>query len=605
MAESPLPAASEHQSENGVDRPEKLSKEKISWGSDAPAAVLRALEIEYVALVPGASFRGFHDSLVNYLGNVDPQIVLCLHEEHAVSIADGYAKVKERPMAAVLHSNVGLMHATMTIFNAWCERTPMLIFGATGPIDADKRRPWIDWIHTAKDQGALVRNYVKWDDQPASPKACVESVLRAYQIARTPPYGPVYLCLDAGMQEAKLNEEIVIPPVARYVPAAPPAVPRESLDNIWKTFGDAKFPIILMGRVSRDPDDWARRVQFAEAIGCPVLTSLHNPAAFPTVHPLHVLAPCPERPGPEAGELLNQADLILSLDWLDLAGFLRSHLGQSQTQQPSSAKIIGCSLDSYLTNGWSMDHQALPAVDIPVLATPDTLVAQLMETIDAGAATPLAGTVAKEFTHWLDHPRKSKPSSKSMDLRNLAYLVDEFMHDKAVTLARIPIGWPGDACRYSGPMDYLGKDAGGAVGTGPGHVIGAALALKDSGRVVMGVIGDGDFVMGANALWTASHLNVPVLLVVANNQSYFNDEVHQERIANQRNRPVENKWIGQRLNEPAIDLVALAKAQDFEGEGPVFTSDEFKQALKVGATRVKAGARYLIDARIERGYAEP
>ena len=177
----------------------------MKWGSDVVAETTRRLNLKYIALVPGASYRGFHDSIVNYLGNENPQMVICLHEEHAVSIADGYGKVTETPMAVALHANVGLLHATMPIFNAWCDRTPMIIFGATGPVDAHLRRPWIDWIHTSKDQGALIRDYTKWDDQPASAQAAVESVLRANQITRTAPRGPVYICLDAGLQESALT----------------------------------------------------------------------------------------------------------------------------------------------------------------------------------------------------------------------------------------------------------------------------------------------------------------------------------------------------------------------------------------------------------------
>src|SRR5580693_118056 len=156
----------------------------MAWGSDAVAAVLRALDLKYAALVPGASYRGLHDSIVNYLGNENPQMLLCLHEEHAVAIAHGYAKVTEEPMLAIVHSNVGLMHATMAFFDAWCDRLPVVVLGATGPVDATKRRPWIDWIHTSADQGALVRNYTKWDDQPGSPAAALESIVRANQIAR-------------------------------------------------------------------------------------------------------------------------------------------------------------------------------------------------------------------------------------------------------------------------------------------------------------------------------------------------------------------------------------------------------------------------------------
>src|SRR5258705_10840376 len=175
------------------------------WGSDAIAAMLRAMQIPYVCVNPGASFRGLHDSLVNFLGNERPQMLLCLHEEHTVAIAQGYAKVTGRPLGAIVHSNVGLMHASMAIFNAWCDRAPVVVLGATGPVDAAKRRPWIDWIHTAQDQGALVRNFTKWDDQPASVAAAAESLLRAHRMATTPPQGPVYICLDAALQESRIG----------------------------------------------------------------------------------------------------------------------------------------------------------------------------------------------------------------------------------------------------------------------------------------------------------------------------------------------------------------------------------------------------------------
>jgi benzoylformate decarboxylase len=205
-----------------LDTPEGQPDDKVAWGSDVFAQMLRRFGFKYVSLNPGASYRGLHDSLVNYLGNRDPQMMVCLHEEHAVGIAQGYAKVTERPMAVALHSNVGLLHATMAIFNAWCGRSPMLILGATGPGDAEERRPWIDWIHTAKDQGALIRNYTKWDDEPRSAGASVESIMRGYQIAATQPYGPTYVCLDVGLQETKLDKAINFPDVERHKPGVPP-----------------------------------------------------------------------------------------------------------------------------------------------------------------------------------------------------------------------------------------------------------------------------------------------------------------------------------------------------------------------------------------------
>ena len=215
-----------------IDRPKPAGVNAPGFGSDVVADTLRALDIPYIALNPGASYRGLHDSIVNYLGNEQPQMLLCLHEESAVAIAHGYAKVTGKAMAAAVHSNVGLMHATMAIFNAWCDRMPMLILGATGPVDAVKRRPWIDWIHTARDQGAIIRNYTKWDDQPASPVAAREAVLRADWIANTAPCGPTYVNLDAELQEGKLAEPV--PPIdaKRFMPqvrsAAAPADGRTS-----------------------------------------------------------------------------------------------------------------------------------------------------------------------------------------------------------------------------------------------------------------------------------------------------------------------------------------------------------------------------------------
>src|SRR5712691_10822534 len=244
------------------------------WGSDAIARVLHRLEVPYVALVPGASFRGLHDSLVNDLGNKTPQMLTCIHEESAVAIAHGYAKASGQMMGAILHSNVGLLHASMAIFNAWCDRVPMLILGATGPWDAAKRRPWIDWIHTASDQGALVRGYTKWDNQPASVPAVYEALLRAAQIANTAPRGPTYINLDAGLQEAKIGALPPLPDVKRH--RAPDAVlPKPELIQASAQFlSAAKHPAILAGRASRSESGWKQRVALAEKLQARVLTDI-------------------------------------------------------------------------------------------------------------------------------------------------------------------------------------------------------------------------------------------------------------------------------------------------------------------------------------------
>src|SRR6266478_9872392 len=243
-----------------IERPIPSGTNAAGFGSDVVAEALRDLDIPYIALNPGASYRGLHDSLVNHIGNAAPQMLLCLHQEAAVAIAHGYAKVTGKAMGAAVHSNVGLFHATMAIFNAWCDRMPVIILGATGPVDAAKRRPWIDWIHTAADQGAIIRHYTKWDDQPASPAAARESLLRASWLANASPQGPVYVNLDADMQEAVLDKPL--PPIEakRYMPPVVSAAPSDHIKQAAEWLKGARHPVILAGRVSRDVTAWKHRV---------------------------------------------------------------------------------------------------------------------------------------------------------------------------------------------------------------------------------------------------------------------------------------------------------------------------------------------------------
>src|SRR5215471_4571306 len=393
-----------------IERPNPAGTNAPGFGSDVVAETLRDLDIPYIALNPGASYRGLHDSLVNHLGNAAPQMLLCLHEEAAIAIAHGYAKVTGRAMAAAVHSNVGLMHGTMAIFNAWCDRMPMMILGATGPVDAVKRRPWIDWIHTARDQGALVRHYTKWDDQPASPGAAREALLRGWWLANAAPQGPVYINLDAEMQEAKLPEPLPPIDMHRFIPpvAAGPA---------------------------------------AEVV----------------------------RKAVELVAAIKEADVIMSLDWVDLAGTFKS------TGAWPTAKVIQVSLDQNIHNGWSMDHQGLPPVDLFVAADPDAAVAALVEALpkDAAKKKPALAVVPPA--------RKPKGAEDEIAVEDLALNLREAVGERAVTLTHVSLSWHGAWWDFRHPLDYLGSDGGGGVGGGPGISVGAALALKGSGRMAIGV----------------------------------------------------------------------------------------------------------------------
>ena len=565
------------------DLPVPVPEQKELWGSDAIAAMLRALDIPYLALNPGASYRGLHDSIVNYLANERPQMLLCLHEESAVAIAHGYAKVSGRMMGAVLHSNVGLMHASMAIFNAWCDRVPMLILGATGPWDAARRRPWIDWIHTASDQGALVRDYTKWDNQPASVPAAYEALLRAVQMADTAPRGPTYINLDAALQEAKVGALPPLPDVARFRSPDPVLPGRESVKEAAELLSNAKNPAILAGRVSRDERAWKERVALAEKLQAKVFTDIKAPAAFPTDHPLHAAPPAtfPD------GRLLRDCDVVLSLDWIDLAGTLKAAWGDG----PVGAKVIRVSVDAHLHRGWSADYQGLPPSDVYLMCEPDVAVPLLREAVRSRPAPVF--------------PKKeeAKPGDdQAVSIRALARTFNELSEGMEVCIAKLPLGWHGAYRHFKHPLDYLGADGGGGVGSGPGLTVGAALALKGSRRMVVGIIGDGDFLMGNTALWTATHYKLPCLFLIANNRSFYNDEMHQERVAKERGRPVENKWIGQRIDEPDIDLAMMARSQGAVGLGPVRTLEELKPAIGEAIQKVKEGAVCVVDVRVLPGY---
>jgi thiamine pyrophosphate-dependent acetolactate synthase large subunit-like protein len=568
------------------DAPVRSRESEEFWGSDAVAAVLRALDIPYIALNPGASYRGFHDSLVNYLGNHTPQMVLSLHDENAVSIAQGYWKVSNRMMAAALHSNVGLMHAAMPVFNAWCDRAPVLIMGATGPWDAAKRRPWIDWIHTCSDQGALIRGYTKWDNQPGSVAAAMEAVLRAAQIAQTAPYGPVYVNLDSALQESKIGAMPDIPDVMRYAAPAPVQPAPEAVLAAAKLLSDAKNPVMLAGRCSRSMEAWQARVALAEKLNMRVLTNIKLAASFPTDHRLHPVPPS-NRLTAEGQKLLAAADVILSLDCLDLAGTLKQAYGD----QPIEAKVIQVSCDAHNHRGWSMDYYGLPPMDVYLMCDPDAAVPLLLE-----AAKPRAASVSPHKSATLPAP------SDPLNLSGVAHALNAAIKGIDVCFTRLPLGWNGAYTHFRHPLDYIGYDGGAGVGSGPGITVGAALALKGAGRIPIGLLGDGDFLMSNSAVWTATHYKIPCLMIVCNNRSFFNDEAHQERVAKARGRPPENRWIGQRISEPDIDLAAMARAQGATGIGPVTRVADMQPAIEQGIETARAGGVCVIDARVQPGY---
>lgn len=563
------------------------------YGSDLVAAALREQGFPYICLNPGASYRHLHDSLVNFLGNERPKIILCMHEEHAIGIAQGWAKVMDRPLAAAVHSNVGLMHASMGIFDAWCDRTPVVVIGATGPLDATKRRPWIEWIHCTIDQGGLVRNFTKWDDEPGSPEAAVESIRRATMLASARPSGPVYVNLDVTLQEMELEAVPRLHDISRFRAPADPEPPRAELERAVELLARAKRPFILSGRTSRSEAGWRERIRLAELTGARVITHVKLPCSFPTTHPLFIGETGWKLSAPILAQL-KDSDAVLSLDWLDLAGTL------NQAFPPGSASppVISASNDFNNHRGWNMDYQALPAVEVNLPTVPETATARLVE-----ALTPLKGETVPAYV-----PRRlavdPPPATGPISLMDLARAFAVATRDQKVGIASRPLGWPNNAHELEHPHDYFGHNGGGGVGAGPGIGIGIALALRDlkSERIPVAILGDGDFTMGANALWSAAHERIPLLILIANNHSYFNDEHHQGQVARSRGRPAENAWVGQRMEDPVPDLLMLAKAQGIDGEGPIDDLADLPGALARGLAAVRAGQPWVIDVRVPPEY---
>lgn len=583
------------------DRPENVGNPQMGWASDVAAEMLRRMGIKYLSMNPGASYRGFHDSIVNYLGNSDPQMILCLHEDHAVHIAQGYAKATDEPMGCILHSNVGLMHGMMGIFNAWCNRVPMVIMGATGPVDAMKRRPWIDWIHTEKDQGALIRNFVKYDDEPRSAQALAETMVRVNKTIRTAPTAPAYVCLDAGLQESAIDPDMKLPDVSRFQPGAAVCAPQESIDAAAELLCNAKNPVFMIGRVKRSKENWDARVKLAELLGAGVVQDIKVATAFPTDHLLS-LAPPGNRPREEAVAALKEADVILDLNSLDTTGTFKLVFGRDEVR----AKVIHVSMDSILHNGYSMDHMGMPIGDITMLAEVEPVVDQLLAACEKklGGKSKWDGK-NKGRTAELDTKYSDLKASDPISVEALTLGMNEARKGRNITLANVPIGWAADGYHWTHPMDYLGNDAGGGLASGPGTAIGVGLGLMDSDRTPVAILGDGDTMQGSSALWTAAHYSIPVLIIISNNRSNFNDEIHQETVAKMRNRPVENRWIGQRIDDPEVDIGRYAASLGVESAGPITSIGDLVPAIEKGLKAVDAGKPYVLNVHVEKGYAVP
>jgi thiamine pyrophosphate-dependent acetolactate synthase large subunit-like protein len=375
----------------------------------------------------------------------------------------------------------------------------------------------------------------------------------------------------------------------------PPVTTAPSADSVKAAAAllkRAKNVVILAGRCSRSLEAWNTRVALAEGLNASVITELKIGASFPTAHPLHAGAPGAHGPGSEAHTALKNADVFLSLDWVDLAGIFKTTFDG----KPPPAKVIQASVDYTIHRGWSMDYQGLPPVDVMLSSDPDAAVPLLIKELGLDPTpkqphpkTPLPGPV--------------KPSGDEITVDEMALTLRRAVGDRPTTLTHLSLSWNGATWPFAHPLDFVGSEGGGGVGGGPGNTVGSALALRGSGRLPIGICGDGDYMMSCTALWTAVHYRIPMMIVVCNNRSFFNDELHQERVARMRVRPVENRWIGQRVSDPDVDMAQIARAQGAAGFGPVTSQEQMERAFREAIDVVEKGGVAVVDVRVMVGYA--
>jgi len=584
-----------------MSKPARMAERPTAqYGSDVIVDLLKAFEIEYVALNPGATFRGLHDSLVNYGGNHMPEVILCPHEEMTVALAHGYARAKGKPMASAVHNIVGLQHAAMAIYNAWCDRLPVIVMGGTGPMDTAQRRPWIDWVHTALVQGNLVRDFVKWDDQPGSVEAVPDAFIRAYRLATTDPMGPVYLCWDSEVQEKKLDGEIPFSSLDRYPAPLPIQAPEEGFEKAVRWLLEAKAPVIIADSVGRREAGFKALLELAELLAIAVFDQ-YGRFNFPVRHPLNLTG--------MQEKVLGGADLVLVLDVPDLEGAVSKRAQEKGARRPipllsSKARIINVGLDDLLVRAWSHDFNKLREADLSIMADTSVFLPELARRLkgEKEGLKKKAADIEKRRGQWskLHAEREEaqaqqtrakwdeRPIATSRLYSELAEILkhEDWLLTNGTSSGKENLFLP--ATKFN---QILGKYKGGGLGYGLPASLGAALALKGTGKLCVDLQPDGDLLFTISALWTAAHYKIPLLIVVCSNRSYYNDEEHQERMAQARGRPVENKVVGIRIEDPPVDFAANARSYGVWAVGPVTEPKDLGKALRDGLKVVKEKGR--------------
>jgi thiamine pyrophosphate-dependent acetolactate synthase large subunit-like protein len=579
-------------------------------GSDFMVDVIKSLGVEYIYSNPASSFRGLHESLINYGKNTMPEFITCMHEESSIAMAHGYFKVAGKPAMVLCHGTVGLMHGTMSVYNAWCDRAPVIVVGGTD-LDAANRPPGVPTTHSAQDINALVRDFTKWDDTPVSLAHFAQSFVRAYKFAMTPPYEPVMLALDAELQEMPIQERerhsLIIP---KYIASSPPQADVAALRETAKLLVNAQNPVIVADRLARTADGVKYLVELAELLQAPVV-NMRGRMNFPNSHYLNQAA----------GQLYAQADVILGLEVTDFWNVVNAFtdnadnegLGVQRRRAKPDAKLITISSVELNQKSNYQDFQRFQPVDISMVGDAEASLPSLIEAVkmaisgDKKAAYEKRGEAFRK-AHAAARERAMAAAAVGWDATPIStarfsaelWAAVKDLDWSLVNAGNGTSGWPERFFKIDKHYQWLGGSGGAGQGYGPPAAIGAAHANMKFGRFSVAIQGDGDSMYAPGALWTAARHQIPLLNVVHNNRGYHQEVMHVQRLSNRRNRVANNGRdfgpIGTRIENPNVDYAMLAKSMGMQAFGPINDPSEIGPTLKKAVQIVRAGEPVLVDA---------
>ncbi len=600
------PSAKVAAAETGT--PRELARVKGVPGSDFMVDVIKSLDIKYLPANCASSYRAIHESLINYGGNKMPEFVSCMHEESAVAMAHGYYKVAGKPLMTLCHGTVGLQHASMGIYNAWCDRVPVIVVGGND-MDAAHRPPGVPTFHSAQDINALVRDFTKWDDTPVSLQHFAQSFVRAYKVAMTPPYGPVMISLDAGLQQEPMREHGGEKPyIPRYVPMAPPQGDSGAVKEAARLLANAQNPVIVADRAARTPNGVALLVQLAELLQARVIDQ-GGRMNFPRTH--YLSAP------PTA---VNNADVIIGLELSDFWGTVNAYtdngvndgIGTNSTRIKPDTKLISISSVELNTKANYQDFQRFQVIDVPMAGDAEATLPALIEAVksaipnDRKAAIEKRGEAArKAYAEGKARTRAAAAVAWDASPVSTARLVMEVYGavkdlDWSLVVSEGNVSnWPNRLWPMQKHHHWLGRSGGYGVGYGAPASVGAALANRDLGRFSVSIQSDGDLMYAPGVLWTAAKHKIPLLTVMHNNRGYHQEVMHVQRLSNFRNR-VANLGgdmgpVGTSIQNPDIEYHKLAESMGWWAKGPIKDPAQLGPALKEAIAVVKSGQPALLN----------